>query len=371
MISMVTRIRGAKRLLISGFALSSAFMLAASGAQAQPVAVAPYTLTTFTGVPPMQGTPPAPAFSPDDLAISADGADLWVAYQNNAAVDGSSGTSNIVEYDISTGAVLQNVVIAGHTDGLKINPRTNAVWTTQNEDANPTLAIINPKNGKFKVYGFVNPTAHGGGYDDFVFAGKNSQDVFISASNPSGPPFTSQAIVQIKGKPAKVTKVTETLAGNATAFNVVTGEDETLAISDSDSMTLDPAGELVLDSQGDDEIIIVRSPTATNPVLKVPLTMSGVPTEVNDTIFVGSTSGTISTAGTFFITDSAANAIYTLTKPYFPPEVYTVADAVGDIGLLDINTGNITPVVTGLVHPNGLAFSPSAVAFDVLLIPKK
>ncbi|HLW69709.1 MAG TPA: hypothetical protein VKS22_03710 [Candidatus Binataceae bacterium] len=372
MVSMVSRICSAKRLLVGGFALSVAFMLAVRGAQAQPVAASPYTLTTFPGVPPNQGTPPSPATKPDDLAISADGADLWVAYQNNAAPDGTSGTSNIVEYEISTGKVLQNVIIAGHTDGLKINPKTNEVWTTQNEDASPTLAEINPKNGKFKTFGFVNPTAHGGGFDDFVFAGKNSQDVFISASNPAGPPFTSQAIVQISGKPAKVTKVTQTLAGNATAFNVVTGADETLAISDADSMTLDPAGELVLDSQGDDELIVVRSATATNPVLNVPLTMSGVPTEVNDTIFVGSTSGMISTAGTLFITDTGGNAIYTLTKPYFPPsEVYTVADAVGDIGLLDMNTGIITPVVTGLVHPNGIAFSPAAVALVTLPIPKK
>jgi hypothetical protein len=168
---------------------------------------------------------------------------------------------------------------------LKINPTTGEVWTTQNEDANPTLTIINPRNGKFKTYGFVNPTAHGGGYDDLVFAGEDSRDVFISASNPTGPPFTHQAIVKIVNKPKKVTEVTEVIAGNATAFNVVTGRDETLAISDSDSLTLDPAGELVLDSQGDDELIIVRDPRVTNPVLKIPLTMDGISTEVNDTIF--------------------------------------------------------------------------------------
>ena len=54
----------------------------------------------------------------------------------------------------------------------------------------------------------------------------------MSASNPSGPPFTSQAIAKIVGIPRKVTEVTEVIAGDATAYNVVTGEDETLAISD-------------------------------------------------------------------------------------------------------------------------------------------
>jgi hypothetical protein len=342
---------------------TSAALISRAANAAGPAAVPPYTLTTFAG------TPPSGAMAPDDLAVSADGADLWVAYGNGHAPDGSDGlSSNVIEYDIKTGAVLQNISILGHTDGLKINPTTGDVWTTQNEDANPTLAIIDAKTGKFKTFGFVNPTAHGGGYDDLVFAGKNSGDVFLAASNPSGPPFPNQAIVQIVKKPKKETEVAEVIAGNVTAFNVLTGEDETLAISDPDSMTLDPAGELVLDSQGDDELIVVRAPGATNPVLKIPLAMlsgtTSTPTEVNDTIFTFSaTSGTSSTAGVIFITDTNANAIYTLTKPFFPPnEVYVAADAVGDIGLLDMNTGIITPIVTGLEHPNGLAFSPNPVA---------
>ncbi len=333
-------------------------LIAASRVFAQPVAITPYTLTTFNGVPPSEVT------APDDLAISADNTDLWVAYGNGHAPDGSDGlSSNVIEYDIASGNLLKNVSILGHTDGLKINPTTNEVWTTQNEDANSTLTIINPKTGKFKTYGFASPTAHGG-FDDLVFSGKNDKDVFLSASNPSGPPFTNQAIAQFSGKPKKVTTVTQVIAGNATAFNVVTGANETLALSDPDSMTIDLSGELVLDSQGDDELIVVRGASATNPVLKIPLTLDGAPTEVNDTIFTYSvTSGSASTAGTIFITDSNANAIYELTKPYFPaPEVYTAADAVGDVGLLDMNTGNITPVVTGLIHPGGLAFSPLAVA---------
>lgn len=345
--------------------MGAALFLSAVAARAQPVTVPPYTLTTFNSAPPTGLT------APDDLAVSADGTDLWVAYGNGGNPAGGTGVvSNVVEFDISSGAVLKNIAINGHTDGLKINPVTGDVWTTQNEDANPTLVIINPKSGKFKTFGFVNPTAHGGGYDDLVFGGKNSKTVFLSCSNPSGPPFTSQAIATFTGNPKKVTKVTPVINGNAQAFNIVTGQMETLAISDSDSMTMDPAGELVLDSQGDDELIIVRASTATNPVLKIPLTINGVATEVNDTIFTYSaTSGVSSSAGAIFITDSDANTIYELTKPYFPAnEVYTAADAVGDVGLLDMNTGNITPVVTGLLHPNGLAFSPIAVA---IAPPKK
>jgi hypothetical protein len=333
---------------LAGLCAFGAAIAVASAANAQAVAITPYTLTTFNGVP------PAGASHPDDLAISADGTDLWVAYGNGNAPDGSDGkSSNVVEYDIATGAVLKNVIIPGHSDGLKINPLTGGVWVIQNEDANPMLAIINSRTGTFKTSTFVSPLAHGGGFDDLVFGGTNAKEIFLSASNPSGPPFTSQAIVEV-GHPQKILKVSEVLAGDATAFNVVTGQNETLALSDPDSMTLDPAGELVLDSQADQEIIVVRSAVAAHPVLKIPLTLDGTSVEVNDTIFP------TSTAGTLFISDRNGEAIYELTKPYFPPnEVYTAADANNTVGLLDMNTGVITPVVTGLVNPEGMAFLPS------------
>jgi hypothetical protein len=139
--------------LIGGFVL----LLTATWAQADPVVLDPaYTLTTFIGMPPGGAT------KPDDLAISADGKDLWVGYGNGVNPKGLMGSSNAVEYDIGSGAVLQNVSVPGHMDGLKINPTTGDVWTTENEDGNPTLAIINHKNGKFKIYKFETTLITGG-----------------------------------------------------------------------------------------------------------------------------------------------------------------------------------------------------------------
>jgi hypothetical protein len=64
-----------------------------------------------------------------------------------------------------------------------------------------------------------------------------------------------------------------------------------------------------------------------------------------------------------FITDTTANAIYLLSKPYFPAnEVYTAANVVGAVGLVDLSTGVVTPVVTGFRGVHGLAFAPTAVA---------
>src|SRR5260370_4107411 len=96
--------------------MGAAVFLGAEQAIAAPVAIAPYTLTTFNGVP------PSGADHPDDLAISADGKTLWVGYGNNVKTDGTGGPSNLVEYDIGSGPVLKNISIPRHPDGLKINP---------------------------------------------------------------------------------------------------------------------------------------------------------------------------------------------------------------------------------------------------------
>ena len=54
--------------------------------------------------------------------------------------------------------------------------------------------------------------------------------------------------------------------------------------------------------------------------------------------------------------------IYSLTKPYFPAnEIYTAANVVGDIGLVDLNTGVVTPIASGFMKIQGLAFSPTPV----------
>ena len=52
--------------------------------------------------------------------------------------------------------------------------------------------------------------------------------------------------------------LTEVLAGNASAINVVTGQAQTLNLQDPDSMILDPNGELVFTSQADMEIVVIE-----------------------------------------------------------------------------------------------------------------
>lgn len=350
-------------LLASSTAMMAVALVGAAAQAQSPTAMSPYTLSVFPG------TPPAGATQPDDLAISADGKRLWVGYGN-----GVDTTGNAVEYDIGTGRVLKNISIPGHLDGLKINPVTGDVWATENEDGNPTLAVIDHQSGAFNIYRF-SPTLITGGFDDLVFAPKSrgdshddkdsAQDVFVVTSSQVD--TTRPVIVRISGPlRATDTQVAPTLPGApVSVWNVVTNQEEmTAMVGDPDSMTLDPAGELVLDNRSDDSLYIVRVAKAQNPVLRVPLTRGGAPVEVNDTIFTTSqTNGVSSTAGAIFITDTTANVIYVLAKPYFPSnEIYTAANVVNEIGLVDLNTGVVTPIATGFQGVHGLAFSPIRVA---------
>ena len=331
-------------------------------------ATSPYTLTVFPG------TPPAGATQPDDLAISANGKYLWIGYGNGVDTFGKGGPSNAVEYDIATGAVLKNISIPGHLDGLKINPVTGDVWATENEDGNPTLAVIDPESGALKIYRF-DPTLMTGGMDDLVFVPRRDSrhdmdsavDVYIVTSSQVD--TTTPVIVRICGPLRTTNTCLKTVLPGApqSVLNVAKNRAETTdMIGDPDSMTINPAGELVLDNRSDDSLYIVRNPKAANPVLRVPLKLAGAAgadVEVNDTIFTWSeTSRLSSTAGTIFITDTTANKIFMLTKPYFPSnEVYTAANVLNVVGLLDLNTGVVTPVATGFQGVHGLAFAPTLV----------
>ena len=121
-------------------------------------------------------------------------------------------------------------------------------------------------------------------------------------------------------------------------------------------MTLDPLGNIVLDSQGDDELIIISNPqTSDQRVLHLPLTYrtgAGVaPVEVDDTAF------TTSTEGVILFADKGSNKVYQLKKKAFAPgTAYTAADGGPFVGIIDLTTGIITPIVTGLGNPGGMVF---------------
>ena len=309
---------------------------------AAPQAAPSYKLSVFAKAP-------AGLSAPDSVAVLDN--HVFVGYGDGHLPDGSDGlNSQVVEYDME-GRVQHTYVVPGHNDGIKIDPFTHQVWALQNEDANANLVIIDPKKQDQKLYTF-GPTLHGGGYDDIVFLGCK---VFVSASNPAHNPNKGPAIVSITlhGNTVDVEPV---LSGSAKAIDLVTGATVELNLQDPDSMTVDPLGNIVLDSQADQELIIVgNAGTPQQNVSRLPLSflMNGTqtPVETDDTTFATSTQGFI------LFADKGLNTVYKISKNAFAPgAAYTAADGGPFVGALDLTSGIITPVVTGLKGPGGMTF---------------
>jgi hypothetical protein len=332
--------------------LSAALLLStgALSAIAQPTATKGYNVSVFT-----VGNDKYSA--PDSIALA--NGHIFIGYGGPGLPDGSDGKSSyIIEYTM-TGAQLHVYSVLGHNDGLKLNPYNGKLYAMQNEDANPNLVIIDPEtkqqSGPLK---FAATPPHGGGYDDMVF---RDHKLYLSCSNPANNPNVGPAIV--KADVDSLISVKETLAGNASAIVVPTGATTTLNLQDPDSMTLTPQGDLFLDSQGDSEVLLVRHPDSDDQtVLQIPLTSAyGVP-QIDDTFF------TPSRRGFYLVADTPANTVYVISKPAFASGVpYSAGvgapdsqgNSVGFVGTLDLDSGYITPVVSGFQSPHGLAFVPT------------
>jgi hypothetical protein len=330
------------------FATSAAVLMSVAPALGQasaPTPVQGYNLSVFaTGVV-------GQYTAPDSIAVYKN--HVYIGYGNGNDPTGGDGKSNmIVEYN-RAGQKIFSFTVLGHNDGLKLNPYTKQLWVMQNEDANPRLVIFDPETRQKQYIPFAQPPAGGGGYDDIAF--RNGK-AYLSASNPSNNPNTLPAIVEAKIQNGHVF-VTPVLEGNATATDVLNGQQVTLNLQDPDSMTTTPGGDLYLDSQGDSEVLIVRRPgTKQQSVLQIPLSSPFGQAQADDTLFTPSADGFL------LVADTPANIVYKISKAEFAPGVpYTAAvagssSAPGFVGRLDLEFGQLTPVVTGLQSPHGLGF---------------
>lgn len=332
----------------SSFFAAGAFLLCAivmsrpaagQGAVAQP----PYKLTVFAKS--------ANGYSqPDSMVQWRDS--VIVGFQDHVAKDGTDGkSSTIVQFSLR-GEVKRIFSVPGHNDGLRIVGEDD-LWALQNEDGNPNLVVIGLESGHIKLYTFA-PTVHGGGYDDMVV--KNGE-VFISASNPN---LNAQGVnvfpalvrAQLTGSMVDVEPV---LNGDGNATDIPTGTTVQLNLTDPDSMTIDPRGNIVLDSQADSELVFVRHPfSADRQVGRVLITKStGGATTLDDTAFAPS-------GKTFLLfSDVAGDTIYRLDSPPFgfePGTAYSASDTDGLVGTLNLDNGVVTPIVTGLGSARGMLF---------------
>jgi hypothetical protein len=300
-----------------------------------------YTLTIFA-------TDPSGSSQPDSIAV--DRGNVYVGFGDGVAKDGSDGKSSTVVQFNAAGHLVQTFNVPGHNDGLKVDPKTHLLWALQNEDGNPNLVVINPASGAETKYSF-GPVADGGGFDDITFLrGK----VYLSESNPANNPNTAPAVVRARLSGTNV-NVSPVLLGNAAAVNVVTNQPVTLNLQDPDSMTADPSGNLVMTSQADDEIVIIKHPgNSKQSVNLLPLTDSAKnPVSVDDSLFRRGAAGKV------LLTDLSAGVIYSITGPPLKAGLaLSAAQDIGQLGTLNFHTGVFTPIITGLGSPRGLATLP-------------
>lgn len=311
---------------------------------AGPVVAAGYHLTPFAV---------GNGYSHPD-SVTSGRSHIYVGYQNAAAADGSAGTSTIVQYGLD-GLVSRSWTVAGKNDGLRLNPFTGKLWATRNEDANPALTIIDPETGVQSNYTFP-PPRHGGGYDDLAFT---REGAFLVASNPTNAGAHVPAVLKVTSLPVGggIVGLDPILYDDSTATDRTSGQGTKLALGDPDSLWITFGGDLALTAQADRQMIFIADPgLPAQRTEVVNITAAGAPEELDDSAAVRSREGFL------LVVDHDTNTTYKLTKDggFDRGQSYSQAPkgspVAGVVGTFDPRTGNLSPVVTGLVSPTGLLF---------------
>jgi hypothetical protein len=324
----------------------AAFHAAAAGA-ATPAVQSPYSLSVFARS--------ENGYSQPDSIVQW-GDTIIVGFQNHVAKDGSDGkSSTIVQYS-SSGRVERTFSVPGHNDGLRVIG-LNDLWCLQNEDANPNLVVIDLGTGRKTLYTFpASTTPHGGGFDDIV---EINGQVYLTASNPNTNSagvnvFPALVRARLLGRHGNSVEVEPVMAGNAHAFDIPTGTTVELNLTDPDSMTVDPRGNIVFTSQADGELIFVKNPlTADQIVGRLPITAGGSATTLDDTAFAPAS------AAYMLFSDVSGDIIYRLDGGPFgfaPGTAYCGSDTTGVLGTLNLDTGVVTPIGTGFKSVRGIQF---------------
>jgi hypothetical protein len=336
----------------SASAAPSAAVLTSVTTSLPVVALPGYEVSVFT-----QNESRLVVSGPDSVAV--DGQHVFIDYQNVTAKDcsdqGKPGppTSTVVEYDMK-GKILNHWSVAGHSDGMRVDPATHLVWTTSCEDGSAMFATIDPTSGTITPYKFPDPP-HGGGYDDLYFL---NGSVYVAASNPTldaNGQNPNPAIDKVALGGNGTLTLTPVLMGNDVAKDLLSPSTPAapLTLTDPDSMSVDNNGQLVLVSQADSEFVFVKNPgTAQQSVSKM-----AVGTQLEDTVWP-------SGSGRLLVVDGASGVTYWISGSFANGDIYTQSpnDSGVDNFVATINaaTGFVTPVAIGFGKATGMVFVPIA-----------
>jgi hypothetical protein len=310
---------------------------------------------------------------PDDLVTL--GGNLYAGFQNGVGSQGEvapSGNldSTIVEFTPS-GSVVKQWDVKGKIDGMGADSATGQVIATVNEDTKSSLYTVS--NGTVTHYTYTSsPLPHLGGTDAVAV---DNGKMLISASAPGtsgkAPASAPAVYVVTLNAGAGTASVAPFFADNATATGVNgsnAGKKVTLALTDPDSNAVVPssspdfAGDFVLNSQGDEELIFSNASGQSLQVLKLS-------NSVDDIAWATSASGTL------YTTDSSADTVDSITGTFTPGTVYTSVTPcnansapttcpgpgypANSLGTIDLKTGALGKVaITGAVTPKGLIYVP-------------
>jgi hypothetical protein len=314
---------------------------------------------------------------PDDITY-LDG-HIFVAFQNRVGPQGEASesgntASTVVELSRNGDAVAQ-WDLTGHCDGLAADPQTGQVLATVNEDANSSLATIDPHTGEVAHYAYSEPLPSDGGTDAISIS---HGMILISASAPgtTGAPAPQPYYPAVYGVTLQAATHTAAIASlfydEATATLANAGAQNTpvtLALTDPDSNEVVPsyaprfAGDFMLDSQGDQQQVYVGDAGQPGQSLSV-LDLSGA---IDDTAWP-------LPSGALYATDAHADTINRVTGSFGSGSVLVAAtpcDANGApspcpapgyppnyLGELNPWTGAITPIqlIGPTLEPKGLLF---------------
>ena len=143
--------------------------------------------------------------------------------------------------------------------------------------------------------------------------------------------------------------------------DMVSGKIEALNLTDPDSITLAPSGDLVMTSQDDGELIYIHKISASAAQGGVLHLLHEV--KVDDTAFIGAEKGFL------LVADTAADMVWKITAPKWTvgaafsamsgvDATKTTKAMPGYVGALNQKTGELKPVVASMDAPHGLIFVP-------------